>query len=261
MSSKFKPRTVLLIPDVHAKADDALERFGALWVWLRARDASIDKIVQIGDLWDFESLCTHDKESPEWHRRSLADDIDAGFRALDRILDIANDFDVPAQDVHLTLGNHDDRYDKFMKSDNRLLTSDFPKTIRALIGQRRPYTPLRVHPFLKPAVIYGTAFSHYFVSGVMGRAQGGENHAASLLRTQHMSCICGHSHLMSSAVRTKADGSKIYAHVAGCFVDPDGDFAYAGAARRLWWNGCHLLHFTAPGEFDIETISIERLSK
>lgn len=261
MTAKFKPKTVLLIPDVHAKADDDLERLDTLWAWLNKEAKQVDQIVQIGDLWDFESLCLHDNESPEWYRRSLEADIDAGFRALDKITDIANDLGVPANQVYLTLGNHEDRYDKWMKSDNRLLTSDFPKTVRALIGNRRPTLPLRVQPFLKPVLLNGAAFAHYFVSGVMNRPHSGERPALSMLRTHHMTAVAGHKHTADWAEHTRPDGTKLYAMVAGCFVDPEGDFAYAGAGRKLWWNGCHLLHFTAPGEFDVESVSLARMQQ
>jgi len=260
MSSKFTKKTMLLIPDVHAQPDDDMTRFGNLMFWLDQRAPKLDKIVQIGDLWDFGSLCTHDSNTPDWHKRSLKEDIDAGFDALDWIYSIGAAHDVECKDIHIIEGNHEDRYNKWMKSDNRLLTSDFPKTVKALIAQERPtYKGINYHAFLKPTVIWGAVFSHYFVSGVMGRPQGGEHHANNLLRSQHTSCICGHSHLLSTSTRTRGDESKIHALVAGCFVDPAGDFAYAKAAKKLWWNGVHLLHFYAPGEFDVESISMDRL--
>ena len=56
MSSKFKPQTVLLIPDTHAMPGDSFERFGKLMAYLDGRNATLDKIVHIGDLWDFASL-------------------------------------------------------------------------------------------------------------------------------------------------------------------------------------------------------------
>ena len=43
-------------------------------------------------------------------------------------------------------------------------------------------------------------------------------------------------------------------------MDPDGDFGYAKSTKKLWWNGVHLLHFTKPGEFDVESISLDRLT-
>jgi len=258
MTSKFKPQTVLLIPDTHAMPGDNFERFGKLMAYLDGRNATLDKIVHIGDLWDFASLCTHDMDSPDWYKRSLNDDIQAGLDALDWIISIAHAHG--KAEIHFIEGNHEDRYNKWMKSDNRLLTSGFPQTVQQLLKNSRPQANVKFHPFLKPVTILGAVFQHYFVSGVMGRPQGGEHHANNLLKSQHTSCICGHSHLLSTATRTKADGSKLHALVGGCFVDPQGDFAYAKAAKKLWWNGVHLLHFYAPGEFDVESISLERLS-
>ena len=51
-------KTMLMIPDVHAMPGQELWRFGSLMAWLEKRDTPIQKIVQIGDLWDFGSLCT-----------------------------------------------------------------------------------------------------------------------------------------------------------------------------------------------------------
>lgn len=258
MASKFKPRTVLLIPDTHAQPGDSLERFGKMFAFLDQRNAPLDRIVHIGDLWDFASLCTHDMDDPTWSQRSLQSDIKAGFDALDWIISIAHAHGkIP---IDIIEGNHEDRYNKWMKSDNRLLTSDFPKTVGTLVAQQRSNLGIKYHPFLKPTNIYGATFQHYFVSGIMGRPQGGEHHANNLLKSQHVSCVCGHSHLLSTASRTKGDGSKLHALVGGCFVDPEGDFAYAKATRKMWWNGFHLLHFYGPGEFDVESISLERLN-
>jgi len=257
MSRARDRKTVLLIPDTHAMPGDTLDRFVKMMAWLEGRDIYLDRVVHIGDLWDFGSLCTHDMDDPRWSHRSLQADIDAGFDALDWIASIAAAYG--GAPIEFVEGNHEDRYNKWMASDNRLLTSDFPKTVKQLVAERRKTLPIRYHNFLKPVTIYGAVFQHYFVSGVMGRPQGGEHHANNLLRSQHVSSVCGHSHLLSTSTRTKGDGTKIHALVGGCFVDPEGDFAYAKAAKKLWWNGFHLLHFYASGEFDVESVSLERL--
>jgi hypothetical protein len=167
MPTKFKPRTVLVIPDSHAQPGDSLERFGKMMAFLDQRNAPLDRIVHIGDLWDFSSLCTHDMDDPTWTQRSLQLDIKAGFDALDWIISIAHAHgQIP---IDIIEGNHEDRYNKWMASDNRLLTSDFPKTVKQLVAERRKTLPIRYHNFLKPVTIYGAVFQHYFVSGVMGR--------------------------------------------------------------------------------------------
>jgi hypothetical protein len=117
------------------------------------------------------------------------------------------------------------------------------------------------HSFLQPAIINKTAFQHYHVSGVMNRPHSGERPALSMLRQHHMSVVQGHKHTLDLAEHTRPDSTKIYGLVCGCFVSPTGGFTYAGAARKLWWNGCHLLHYYAPGEFDVESISLARMSK
>lgn len=257
MASKFCKQTILLIPDVHAMAEDKLERLDAMAGWLADRKLPLTKIIQIGDLWDLPSLCLHDKDSPAWFERKLDADLKAGFQALDKIVSIAKDHDLLQSDVVITLGNHEDRYDKFMASDNRLRSSPFPKTMKTLIHQQ--YKHLTVVDFLVPYIFCGIAFQHYHVSGVMNRPHGGERPALSMLRAHHQSVVQGHKHTLDFAEHTRPDGSKIFALVCGSFVNPKGDFSFAGAARKLWWTGFHILHVYAPGEYDLESVSLCRL--
>lgn len=256
---KTRYSTFLVIPDVHAYPGQNFKRFDRLNAFLKGRQ--VDSIVQIGDLWDFPSLCTHEMHTPEWHHQNLEADIQAGFDALTKIREIAYSRNIPNYEIHITEGNHEHRYNKWMASDNRLKTSTFPKTVRDLLFKQGPNVRgLHYHDFQSPFIYNETAFCHYFVSGVMNRPQGGERPAANILRSQLMSCISGHTHVLDFAERTRADSTKICALVSGCFVDPNQPFNYAGAARRLWWNGAHLIHFTnACGEFDIESISLNRL--
>ena len=57
-----------------------------------------------------------------------------------------------------------------------------------------------VYPFLDRIDIDGIVYSHYFISGVLGKAIGGENPAASILNKQHMSCTSGHTHTYDVAL-------------------------------------------------------------
>lgn len=255
-AKKFTPNTVLVIPDVHAKGGDKLERLHALRSYFQKRPTNFSHVIQIGDLWSFDSLCQHDKESPEWYERNLSEDWAAGKAALQIIKSIAVKSQAP---VTITAGNHEVRYDNFMKSDNRLSKSDFLKTVGAVLKAHPVGEGVKYVKFQTPFVLNETAFIHYAISGLMNRAVGGERPAGTILRTQFMSTVVGHSHVLDFAERTRADGRKIQALVSGCFIDPDADFSYAGAARKLWWNGVQLLHYTAPGEFDIECISLARM--
>lgn len=256
----FKPETILYIPDVHAKSGDTLTRFDAASVWLAERRLKFDAIIQGGDLWDMESLCSHNKNTPEYYERSFWDEFSVGLDAFDRIEKWRRRFGKRDCKFYLTEGNHENRYNKWMANDTRLRTSPFPKTVEDLLKFYRPTSAVNYYPFLQPLVYNDIAFSHYFVSGLMGRPQGGERPAANILRAQHMSCVACHSHTLDFAERTRADGRKVFVTVAGCFVDPKNPFKFAGAARKLWWNGLTILHINRPGEFDVETISLDRMS-
>ena len=257
-AAKFKTKTVLVVPDTHASQGDSLLRFKQLDRWLRRRNVELSDVVHLGDLWDFNSLCTHDMADPTWYARSLEADIQIGLKALDMLVKTGQARG--AKNFYFIEGNHEDRYNKWMKSDNRLLTSGFSQTVAEVVRERRPGLGVRYQNFLEPLTLHGAVFQHYFVSGLMGRPQGGEHHANNLIKSQHVSCVCGHSHLLSTATRTRADGQKINALVGGCFVDPESSFAYAKASKKMWWNGVHLLHFTGMGAFDVESISLDRLA-
>ena len=114
-----------------------------------------------------------------------------------------------------------------------------------------------VHPFLDVVNIDGVYYSHYFVSGVMGRPIHGEHPAASLLTKQHVSCTVGHSHVCDYSQRTAAGGKKLHGLVVGCFTNDWED--YAGPANDLWWRGVVVKHDVKDGEYDPEFISMDRL--
>lgn len=254
----FQKSTILLIPDLHAKPGDKFLRLQKLRTFLRNRRPHLSKIIQIGDLWDFPSLCTHDKDLPEWNTRSFKADLASGFKALDLICDIGIDWGLTSADIVITEGNHENRYHKWMQSDNRLLSSNWSPTMAAQV--EKEYPAVNYIPFQTPYHYSGISFCHYFVSGVMNRAHSGERPALSMLRTHHCSTVAGHKHTLDFAEHTRPDASKLFAFVCGSFVNPSDPFSFAGAARHLWWTGCHLLHIYRPGEYDVESISLDRMT-
>ena len=259
--TKFIPKTGLLIPDTHIQTGDDLGRFYALKAWIASRNIELDFIVQIGDLLDFEALCTHDQDAPEWYERNLMSEIEVGMKALDIIERIGRTYGKKDCPIHIIEGNHENRYNKWMAGDNRLRTSPFPQTVAKLINFYRPSNKFNYVPFLQPLIVDDIAFSHYVVSGLMARAVSGERPAGTILKSQFMSTVVGHSHTLDLAERTRTDGRKIHSLVSGCFVDPRAPFKFAGPAKKLWWNGCHLLWINAPGEFDVESISLQRMQQ
>jgi hypothetical protein len=152
-----------------------------------------------------------------------------------------------------TIGNHEDRITRTVSALSSTLqgilsTDDLLS--REFGWEERPY--------LEPIVVEGIALCHYFVSGVMGRAIGGENPAAMLLKKQFHSAIQGHSHLLDYCDRTNAGGRGLQAMHAGCFFDYD--MSWAGReVNRMYARGLLLLRNVRDGSFDPEWWSMDRI--
>lgn len=116
-----------------------------------------------------------------------------------------------------------------------------------------------VYDFMEPAFIDGVCYSHYFASGVMGRAIGGENPATALLNKKHTSCTQGHMHTRDFSERTLPCGRKIMGLVAGCYLDVDQEEDYAGEANKLWWRGVIMCHDVQDGQYEPEFISMKMI--
>jgi hypothetical protein len=108
-------------------------------------------------------------------------------------------------------------------------------------------------------VLDGVAYSHYFVSGVLGRGISGERPAYSLVNKKLQTCTQGHVHTFDLCVRTNAAGQKIQGLVGGCYLDYPQSFA--GHAQDLWWSGVIFKEGVKDGQYDHRTISLSRLKK
>lgn len=233
---------VLVIGDAHAKPGVSQRRFTWLGKYLAA--AQPDVVVDIGDWADMPSLSSYDgskltgNNSPKrsFEGASYKRDIEASVEASDRVhVELQKAARKRPRRIALG-GNHDD------ERINRALQNvrELEGVISVRDHQREDYGWDHI-PFLEAIDVGGFLFSHYFVSGSMGRPTAGEHPAATLLKTQHHSCVAGHSHMFNEAHRTSANGKRIQAFVAGCFLDPTQIEHYAGPANHLWSKGLLLM--------------------
>ncbi len=79
INKKDKGRRHLLCPDAHARPGESLERFR--WLGNLIMDTMPDVIIDIGDWWDMESLCSYDKGTKAFEGRRYKHDIEAGHEA------------------------------------------------------------------------------------------------------------------------------------------------------------------------------------
>lgn len=210
-----------------------------------------DVLVNLGDMWDFGSLSTHDNKGTLIKEGSrYQSDLDAGKRAQDAFdneIEKAPGYD-PLR-VFLK-GNHEDREDRYL-NQNPELEGALPGIDEYLKGNG-----WSVLPYLQPVIIGGIAFCHYFPSGVRGQAI---SDPAKLLTTQHMSAIAGHLQGRQIAFGKRADGVDMTAIISGSFYQHDEH--YLSPAANIHWRGMWMLHEVIDGSFDEMAISIKFLKR
>ena len=254
-------RTHLVVGDVHVKHGQDMRRLD--WLGQVIVEEKPEVIVFIGDFADMESLSSYDvgKKSHEGKRYIL--DCQAAHEGMDRVLaplreynerQIASKHKQYKPEMHMILGNHEDRITRAVESDAKLegkmSMDDLEYKDRGLI----------VHDFLDEVEIDGVFYSHYFPSGVMNKAIGGEYPAATLLRKHHKSCTVGHSHVADWCQRRIAGGEHIMGLVVGCFFEHTEKYVSA-VVNSMWWRGLVVCRNVVDGCYDPQFLSLNTLKK
>lgn len=247
--------THLVIPDVHAHYQHDNTR--AIWAGRLINDVKPDVVVVLGDVADMPSLSGYDKGKKSFQGRTYRADIDAHGDFQERLWSTVRRSKRKLPRRVCLIGNHEQRIDRAIE-----IQPELEGTIS--------YNDLQLERYYDDIVHYngntpggididGIRYSHYFVSGIMGRPTGGEHPAYQLLSKHYSSCTAGHTHVLDYCTRTTVDGRKISGLVAGCFIDYTPD--WCGETGKLWWRGCFVKRGVENGGYDLEAISIERLKR
>lgn len=247
-------RDHLVIPDGHAHPDHHNERFSYLSRYIA--DTNPEVVINIGDGPDMPSMSAYDKGKRSFVGRSYKRDIDAYLDAEDRVWSPLRARKKKLPRRVYCRGNHDQRIERAL---------DLSPELEGTIGLRdleQEYFYNDVVPYKNGSpgkiCIDGVWYAHFFASGVMGRAVGGEHPATSLLAKRFSTSVCGHLHLADWSVRTSND-RKIMGLFCGVFQDYYAD--WAGDANEQWWRGIVRLKNVENGIFDPEFISLNTLKK
>lgn len=246
-----------ILPDCQVKpghSNDYLERIGKYLV-----DHQPDVVVNIGDFADMPSLSSYDIGKKSFEGRRYIADVEATHLAMARLLGPISEYNTRQRkngkkqykpQMILTMGNHENRIDRVVNSD--------PKLDGTISVDDLGYSDYgwEVHDFLEVAVVDGVAYSHYFVTGVSGRAIGSTN---VLLNKKHMSCVAGHQQGRQVSYGNRADGKRITGIIAGSCYEHDED--YMGPQGNRHWRGCIMLNEVNDGEFDEMFISLNYLER
>lgn len=253
-------RDHLIIPDDHAMPGEDMRRYEWLGNYIIEHQPEV--IVKLGDSWDMPSLCSYDKGKKEFVYRSVKDDIEAGHKSEEIMFKPMMEYNATMSKwkkkkydplVLKLIGNHEIRVQRLLDYEPR-----WEGTIDMNVFKTRQDIRETVVDFLDFAILDNIAYSHYFVSGTMGRPF---SSARAMLNKRGMSCTMGHNHGLDTHLLSKPTGELIRGLIAGSFHDPDHASFAGPQVDELWWNGLIHKHDVLNGDYDMEEINVTRLQR
>lgn len=233
-----------MIPDIQAKPGVDLGFLSDIGKYIV--DKKPDIIVQIGDFFDLPSLSSYDRGTKSFEGRRLQEDLDYGHKAMEEMLKPIVEFNLLRKknkkalyrpEMHLTLGNHEDRLDR--------MTNYHPE-LHGVFGTKKlglEEYGWNVHPFLRPVNLCGINFVHYLANPMTGRPYGGQ--VLSQLQKVGQSFVCGHKQSLEIAVRPIIDGSMQIGIIAGACYEHDEE--YKGPQGNTHFRGLVMLNEVKDG--------------
>jgi hypothetical protein len=237
-------RTHIVIPDCQVKPGVPLDHL--TWIGNYIASKRPDVVVNLGDFADMHSLSSYDIGKVEAEGARYKEDIKITHEAM-RLLTAPLKKSHYKGDLHLTLGNHEDRISREAEDHPRLAGT---LSIDDLEYERFGW---RVHKFLKVVKIDSVEYSHYFVSGSMGRPV---SSASALLRARHNSAIMGHVQRIDLAVHPNTQAIAVFAGI--CYLH---DETYLTPQGQNTKRGIWVLNEVGGGTFDPMFVSLGFLKK
>ena len=222
---------VVYFTDAHNQPTLPQDRF----VWL-ARMVNYEKpdyLIDGGDMDDFHSLCSHEKNETEKGRvkPALLHDLEYSAKARTLINDVLT---VNPKKV-ITLGNHEARI--FIYENNN-------REVQGLASNHY-FDILDKHgwdycDYGDKFDCHGVDFTHCPFTG-MGKPFGGDLIAKNVSVKSKRDCVFGHTHQLTTHTDHKTFNESVTAYNLGCYM-PDGYIpAYVKNTRKEFWYGAHVL--------------------
>lgn len=227
---KSGSRTHIVIPDCQVKPGIDLTYLTCIGKYIAEKKP--DVIVCIGDFADMESLGVFDIGKKAFEGRRYKKDIEsakAGMEALMApiIAEMTED-ELWKPEMHLTLGNHEERILRAINSDPKM---DGTISLDDLEYAKHGW---KVHEFLVPVEVDGIVYAHYFTSGAMGRPV---SSARALVNKKHQSTIMGHAQNWEIHREVRGDGTPIMGMFVGACYEHDEDYLGPQGnsyGRQIW---------------------------
>jgi hypothetical protein len=236
------PKMHIVIPDVQARPGVPLQHLD--WISNYIETKKPDRVICIGAFADMPSLSGYEVGKASAEGRRYRDDLDCSYEGMARLTRFAKSHDCP---MDITLGNHEDRIEREANAQPK-----FRNTL-SISDLRYEDHGWNVHPFLKVIKRDGIEYSHYFVSGSMGRPV---SSAAALLRQRQCSAVMGHVQRLDLAVHPNTQYVGLFTGI--CYLHDEPYLTPQGNNTR---RGIWRLNEVRNGTFDPLFISLDFLQR
>lgn len=253
-------KTILVIPDSHAKPGVSNERF--TWLGRLIVDIKPDIIVNLGDMADMPSLSLFDVGKKSFEGRRVKADLASVHDALNKLQEPIDQYNKSLKDKKLkqyrprkviTLGNHEYRLARAIESDAKL------EGTLSMKDYRYEEFGWEVIPFKVPVIIEGITFQHLFTQGLMDRPIGGDNLGRTILKRYHTSALQGHTHILNVSFEANSRGDLLIGGSLGCYMEHKEDYV-SQQAQNQWWRGITILGDTSKGVVkDLQFITLDSI--
>lgn len=197
-----KCRRILLLPDIHVPYHNIPALTAALQYGL---DEGADTILINGDFLDCYSISSFEKDP---RNRGFSEELNMGRDILGTIRDL-----FPKAHMVYQLGNHEDRYERFMKSKApELLGIEEFEINNLLWADRFRMDVVRDKRYIesgKLTIIHGHEMSGH----------GSGNPARALYNKTKTHTICGHHHQSGEHTEKNVRGSHVTCWTMGCLSE------------------------------------------
>lgn len=239
-------RKHLFVPDTQVAPGRPTDHIHWLAYYAMDKLTNDDVIVFAGDWYDLPSLSSYDKRgSRSFEGRRLRKDLQSGHDALDILWDIwsARGFE---PETHITLGNHENRFYRAL--------NDSPEFLEGMFEDDNPFEfeamGWHAHKFLKPVIIDGIAYNHFWPHNARGgvtQTKHGAPCARAQAQRQMMSATAGHQQGFDYAV-TPFAGGYVQGLIAGSFYLHNESYHMG---NNNYWRGLILKHGVHKGQYDL----------
>jgi len=252
-------KKICVIPDLQITPECPTDHLS--WIGRYIVEKKPDVVVQVGDFADMASLSSYDYGKRQHEGRRYMADVGAANVAMDRLMNPLYAYNAIRKerkeklyrpDKHLTLGNHENRIQRAVDGDAKM------EGVIGLDDLNYEAHGWTVHEYLKPVVISGISFCHYYYNPMSGRPYGGTS-IDTRLKNINFSFVQGHQQTYMVGTRSLNNGRRIRGLICGAAYLHDED--YRGPQGNSEWRGVFMLHEAIDGDYGLMEVSLDYLCR